>query len=243
MAKIDLAAQWLADNDPHLVARRKAQQCGYAMMETRGKKFAKFVCYDEWDEGALAQKWANEAPDHSEESSSPPPFGVDFLRKNMRFKGHECLYMPLSDGLTPHSVSYNGASIPAARLMCIMVHGLPENADDVARHLCGFGHRSCVNPTHLAWGSVEQNIWDKEMHRGRPDIWPEVPIGVAEEIIADPRMPNVLAIQYGVHAEIIRLMKQGRKPPKYPWPKKRPRSRSERQAWERERSGEPGDFW
>jgi hypothetical protein len=46
--------------------------------------------------------------------------------------------------------------------MCMLAHGLPPEDRPDAAHSCGV--TSCVNPNHLRWASVSENLMDRVGH-------------------------------------------------------------------------------
>ena len=89
----------------------------------------------------------------------------EFVEQSRDFAGANCLLVPGAKAGAPATVTFCGRSIPASRYMALLVHGAPSSDGLVARHLCGNGHLSCVNPAHLAWGTPGQNIADANRHR------------------------------------------------------------------------------
>lgn len=82
----------------------------------------------------------------------------------------QCLLMPHARPNFPATVKYNFARMTAARAMLVMTAGQPKSDEMVARHVCGNGHLSCVNPTHLVWGTQGDNIADANKHRNQNSI-------------------------------------------------------------------------
>jgi predicted XRE-type DNA-binding protein len=52
----------------------------------------------------------------------------------------------------------------AHQFVCSLAHGEPKEGQTQVRHLCGNGHKGCVNPFHLAWGTVKDNAQDRIDH-------------------------------------------------------------------------------
>jgi hypothetical protein len=90
--------------------------------------------------------------------------------------------------------------------MCQMAHGAPHEGE-VARHKCGNGHLSCVNPTHLCWGTVEQNKMDHHLHTARPSFMPSLSDEVVAYVKASTKLTNVLAVELGIHSAILRTLR------------------------------------
>lgn len=93
----------------------------------------------------------------------------DFTDAHRDYGGHDCLFVPAAQRNVPASVSFLGKDISAARYMCILTHGAPKHEGAFARHLCGNGHLSCVNPKHIVWGDRGDNQSDANHHRAIGD--------------------------------------------------------------------------
>lgn len=89
----------------------------------------------------------------------------EFVERNRNYDGHDCLFVPAAQKNVPASVNYLGRKMAAARYMCLLTFGVPKYEGAHARHLCGNGHLSCVNPKHLKWGDASDNISDMGHHR------------------------------------------------------------------------------
>jgi hypothetical protein len=94
------------------------------------------------------------------------PAPRDFVEANRHIKTADCVFVPGARRGQPKQVSYLGKTISAARYMALLTFGTPKHHDAVARHLCGNGHLSCINPAHLEWGSRQDNDSDAGRHRG-----------------------------------------------------------------------------
>lgn len=88
-----------------------------------------------------------------------------FVESNRNYDGHDCLFVPAAQEGAPAQVGYLGRNIKAARYMLLLTQGAPKSDNMVARHRCGNGHLSCVNPAHLLWGTAGENIGDMTRHR------------------------------------------------------------------------------
>lgn len=89
----------------------------------------------------------------------------EFCEWNTKYDGDDCLIVPGATERYPARVTRWGKSMRAGRYMLILTQGAPNSEGMHARHLCGNGHLSCVNPKHLAWGSPGDNIADANKHR------------------------------------------------------------------------------
>lgn len=138
-----------------------------------------------------------------------PLVGIEFVKANVAFSGTECLFMPFCDFRIPSGLTYNYQRWTAARLMCRLVHGWPNDGMDVARHLCGNGHMSCVNPKHLVWGSVADNAADARLHQSGLRQRPHLDEPVIESIRSDDDHPNVIAIKHQIPTMEVVMIKSG----------------------------------
>jgi hypothetical protein len=159
---------WLDANDP----TRKFKARSYRKrVEARRGQIGQDV--DGLDPESVVLKHKAEEPVPDGRRLKAPPTGLQFLIKNRNHVGDACLLMPFAGKTVRSTVYHRGRASQASRVMCIIAHGEPPAPDHVARHLCGNGHLSCVNPAHLAWGTPEQNVRDDAAHKG---LWSEPPI-------------------------------------------------------------------
>lgn len=77
----------------------------------------------------------------------------------------ECLICPSrrKDGY-PGRLTYNGQRIMAHVYACIHAHGEKPSAKFHAAHECGNGAGGCMNPHHMQWKQVKDNMADKVRH-------------------------------------------------------------------------------
>jgi hypothetical protein len=133
-----------------------------------------------------------------------------FVQSSLSFDGDMCLFVPFASVGTPATLSAGGKQEPASRYVCRVENGDPCDESHVARHLCGNGHLSCVNPKHLVWGTHSENSLDKALHRSTPHYHPEINDDTMDRIAADNRHPNVMAIDYQIHTIVILAIKAAR---------------------------------
>lgn len=89
---------------------------------------------------------------------------IGWLQSHVSFQSDECLPFPFNSGANGRGVmQFKGQLTRPARAMCTMAHGAPAEGQVVA-HLCGNGHKGCVNPRHLRWSSQIENEADKIVH-------------------------------------------------------------------------------
>lgn len=95
---------------------------------------------------------------------------AEYLFKHVNHIGSDCLSWPYGrDGQGYARAKVKGFETRLAhRIMCELVNGPPPFEGAVTRHSCGMGHKGCVNPNHLKWGTVAENNADKELHGNKP---------------------------------------------------------------------------
>lgn len=211
MAATTLAGKWLEENghkwDPHS-GRRKMAGCGVH------RRAPFFLCdldrvsYENQVRAEMAGKRSSGMRTRAEGERFLST--VKFVKDAINFDGDMCLFVPFAKAGSPVTVSVGGKQEPAARYVCRVVNGNPEDEAHVARHLCGNGHLSCINPKHLVWGTHETNAADKALHRATPRYHPEVSDELVDAICADTRHPNVMAISYQIHTIVILSIKAAR---------------------------------
>jgi hypothetical protein len=215
MAGISLAQEWLATKS---VGHTEHERARALMKKIEGRHHPHFFC--EHDKRAWAALLVAEAcpsktlpgrvrGKRKKQYSLPKLIGMSFIVNALRSATDDCVFMPFANFRTASRVYFNGGSDFAARVMCRKAHGEPSHPDFVARHLCGNGHMSCVNPRHLAWGTQEQNALDKEIHYGRPRLAVKLSPDEIEAIAEDGRHPNVLAVRLGIPSVVIMSVKSG----------------------------------
>jgi hypothetical protein len=97
--------------------------------------------------------------------AAPRKAGEDFLHGLVGTQDTECIpwpYATFSSGVG--HAHWEGRSISASRLMCILAHGEPPFTKAEAAHSCGNGHKGCVNPNHLRWDTRKGNADDMIKH-------------------------------------------------------------------------------
>jgi hypothetical protein len=147
-----LAKQWLKDNDPRYGKRKKEKLPGdpLSTQEIRGRRMKKIVS------ASAAKRWRCEKDRQSIRA---------FVEEHRNWKGSGCRFVPGAQPYREARVDFCGKSIAAARYMLLLTQGTPKSEGMWARHKCGNGHLSCVNPAHLEWGTPGDNIGDANIHR------------------------------------------------------------------------------
>jgi hypothetical protein len=78
-------------------------------------------------------------------------------------KKRECLIWPfhaMRAGKGYATVRWNGERQYVHRLVCEHINGPAPSPNHDALHRCGNGHKGCVNPHHLYWGTPTNNAAD-----------------------------------------------------------------------------------
>lgn len=206
MTRMDLASSWLNSNAP----KRQKKRSGFGIKRRRPM----FHC--DLDREAFEALVAHEVSG-KRVGKRRRPFprveqhgleGEDFIRANVDFAERRCLLMPYHRLGSPSAVVVNTITMPAARLMCRLAHGEP-GPGEVARHLCGRGHISCVNPTHLCWGSPQENANDTALHHSRPKFAPDLDDETVSGIEQDDRHYNIVAVDYNLPSAVILAIQSG----------------------------------
>ncbi len=117
------------------------------------------------------------------------------------FDGDECLFFPSMVAHRPEQVKYNYKQMAASRAVAMMSYGLPPKSGMMAIHKCGNGHLSCVNPSHIAWGTARDNLLDGRIHGG--DSAANIPQAQIEEVASSAGLCSVLAWETGIPAAMI----------------------------------------
>jgi hypothetical protein len=90
-----------------------------------------------------------------------------WLQERIAHDGDECLIWPFfRDPGTGRGRVGDGSRSPAwaHRVMCELAHGPAPTPKHQAAHSCGKGHEGCVNPGHLSWKTVSDNLLDRRQH-------------------------------------------------------------------------------
>lgn len=91
---------------------------------------------------------------------------MDFINSVVEATGQdECIFWPYSRNADGYGQMHiKGKSTLAHRVVATMKFGPPKLPSHQCAHLCGNGHLGCVNPRHLVWATVKENIGHKKRH-------------------------------------------------------------------------------
>lgn len=88
--------------------------------------------------------------------------GVAWLEKHIDHSGDDCLVWPFGTDQRGYGKVTHPFSRRANRVMCFLRYGEPPTDRPDAAHSCG--NSICVNPNHLRWASVSENMLDRVGH-------------------------------------------------------------------------------
>lgn len=81
------------------------------------------------------------------------------------YEGDDCLIWPYARDNHGYARMFDGKRMKSvSRMVCERVKGLPPSGKPHAAHSCGKGLDACVNPKHLRWASVGENMADRTLH-------------------------------------------------------------------------------
>jgi len=215
MGRADLASKWLDENDPK---RHKARHKPI-VHHKRAKQSRKtyFAAFDEWTQRAITRQRDAEKQvrglTYGDGFNSRSDFIRRFIYAHQNHTCPDCLLIPFA--LKAESIIIPGVGkMAAAAYMCELAHG-KRKSGQVARHLCGNGHMSCVNPRHLAWGTDAENQNDYRLHTQRPHVWPVLSDETITQILDCDLPHTVTAIHHQIPVLLIDALRAGRCPIHY----------------------------
>lgn len=138
------------------------------------------------------------------------PIARNFLDKTIGYMGDDCVIWPFSRNNKGYGeIRVNHKKYYAHRFICEIVHGEAPTAIHHASHLCGNGHKGCMNPRHLAWKTPSENEADKIIHgtksvgqkQGRSKLTDDQILKIRE--MARTYTQDEIAHQFGVMQPII----------------------------------------
>lgn len=136
-----------------------------------------------------------------------------FLREHVGWSSGECLLWPFRAVNKGYGVFVTeGVQIFAHRWMCAQKRGAAPFDGALAIHSCGNGHKGCVNPNHLRWGTYQDNSNDRVTHggSGKGETNPNALLDEASVIAIwnDLRATKIVAAQYGVSKDVIQKIRR-----------------------------------
>jgi hypothetical protein len=139
--------------------------------------------------------------------------GYKFLLDHVSYQGDDCVIWPFTRTRGYAYVGVNGKIRIAHRFMCELAHGAPPTPKHHAAHSCGRGDEGCVNPRHLSWKTVSENMLDRRKH-GTHGRGPRQKLNydrVLEIRAFGPEWTDqAIADQYGVTRGLINQIRIGR---------------------------------
>ena len=129
--------------------------------------------------------------------------------------GEGCLLWPHGQNRGYGRVRVGGEMYQAHRLSCEWAHGPAPDGKDCALHapheICG--HKHCIAPAHLRWGTQQENVADRAVDgtqpftggesNGRAKITEAQVVEIRERYAAGGVTQKVLAAEYGVTQVLI----------------------------------------
>lgn len=139
-----------------------------------------------------------------------PNRNLTFCEQAAKHVSQECLLWPYAKDKDGYGkLMIDRKDLRAHQVVCEMVHGPAVQAYTFVLHLCDTP--SCVNPTHLKWGTAGDNAQDRDQ-KGRANTAKGLELGQTKltpsqifEIrqIAKPGNFRQLACEYGVSRQCI----------------------------------------
>ena len=140
-----------------------------------------------------------------------------WLKEHSSYEGEECLTWPFSkDSRGVGNVYFQGKTLKASRLMCMIAHGEPPDPSYESAHSCGRGHFGCVNRKHLRWATPSENQMDRVEHgtsnrgsRNGQALLTEAQVAEIKRALAAGKQGKKLASEYAVSPMTISTIKNG----------------------------------
>lgn len=138
---------------------------------------------------------------------------IKWLQDHREYDGQDCLIWPFKKHYDGHGiVAIDGSMKPAARVMCRIAHGNPDDEGLYALHSCGNGHLGCVHPRHLRWGSQSENMQDAISHgtttRGSKSPSSKLTDADVRSIRSDVRLHKEIAADHGISPSLVGMIKR-----------------------------------
>lgn len=152
---------------PKMATEKDCQVLGESMAQVDAREWLDSNGHSQRRHGPSRRKYQSDAlSKYMRKVRNRSETKKEFVERMRSAKAAECIFVPNSVKGHVAKVVFCGKTISAARYMALMTHGTPKHEDAVARHSCGNGHLSCINPAHIEWGSEADNIADANKHRG-----------------------------------------------------------------------------
>lgn len=91
--------------------------------------------------------------------------GIAIVRQAIAYQGDECILWPMSKDWHGYGTfGFEGQMYYAHRYVCEQVKGPAPAGRPYALHSCGNGHKGCITPKHLSWGTPTENQLDSVAH-------------------------------------------------------------------------------
>ena len=87
---------------------------------------------------------------------------LEWLKSHVGHTGNACIEWPFGTDNRGYGKVTHPFSRRAHRVMCYLTHGDPPADKPDAAHRCG--NSICVNPNHLRWASISENMLDRVEH-------------------------------------------------------------------------------
>lgn len=144
---------------------------------------------------------------------------LDFLKSIVGTTEQGCITWPFAVLQTGYGqMEMGGKKMSASRAICILAHGEPPLGMNQSAHRCG--NRICVNPNHLRWASVSQNLNDRREHgtltdvageaNGRAKLTAEEAREIRRRALAGTETHYEIAADYGVTFSTVSDIKRGK---------------------------------
>lgn len=141
---------------------------------------------------------------------------IRLIREHLNYQGDDCIPWPFfRNPVNGYGhLAYEGKQCAAHRLMCRLAHGEPPTPQHQAAHSCHVRH--CINPRHLSWKTLSQNMLDKRANGTVTNAWwgqrGKITAEQAGEIRAlkGQETQAATAARYGITESNVRKIQEGK---------------------------------
>lgn len=154
--------------------------------------------------------------DRTKEAQEARP---EFLELFKSADATECLICPSrrKDGY-PGRLTHNGERLMAHVFACIYANGEKPGPDYHAAHECGNGTGGCMNPHHMKWKKVADNMADKARHGTQPrgekvsaaKLTENAVVQIKQQLLTD-KPKRRIADEFGVSESLICMIAKGKR--------------------------------